>query len=67
MPRIFRIIVHIFVFMIGLAAAGFTNFWDWELLRGLFMPIMAAGFFFYLILFLATGEYKIFQPSDPGN
>jgi hypothetical protein len=64
MPRFFRIIIHIIVFVIGLGAAGFTNFWDWEPFRGLLLPIVASGFFFYLLLFLLTAEYRIFQPSD---
>ena len=64
MPRFFRIVIHIFVFAIGLAAVGLTDFWDWELLRGLVMPIVATGFLFYLVLFLATGAYRDFKSSD---
>ncbi len=64
MPRFFRIIVHLFVFVIGLAVVGFTDFWDWELFRGLFLPIAATGFFLYLTLFLATGEYRVFLSRD---
>lgn len=67
MPRFFRIIIHLAVFAIGLGAAGFTDFWDWEPFRGLLLPIVAAGFFFYMVLFLLTGEYRIFQPSDQGD
>ncbi len=64
MPRFFRIIVHIFVFLTGLCAVGFTDFWDWEPFRGLFLPIVATGFLLYLVLFLATGEYRVFQSKD---
>lgn len=67
MPRFFRIIIHLVVFTTGLTAAGFTNFWDWELLRGLLLPIVAAGFFFYMVLFMATGAYRVFQPSNRGE
>jgi hypothetical protein len=67
MKRFIRMLIHIFVLVFGLAATGLSNFWDWELLRGLFLPIVSAGFFLYLVLFLATGEYKVFKPSDPGN
>lgn len=67
MARFFRMIVHIFVFAIGIGAVGLTNFWDWELLRGLLLPVVAGGFFFYLVLFVATGAYKVFLPSGPGK
>ena len=65
MARLFRMIVHIFVFAVGLGAVGLTNFWDWELLRGLFLPIVAGGFFFYLVLFVVFGAYRVFLPSKP--
>ncbi len=64
MARFFRIIVHTFVILTGIAAVGFSNFWDWELLRGLFLPIASTGFFLYLVLFVATGEYRVFRSSD---
>ncbi len=63
MARLFRIVVHLFIMLTGIAAVGSSNFWDWELLHGLFMPIVSAGFFLYLFVFLATGEYRIFRSS----
>jgi hypothetical protein len=63
MPRFFRILIHIAIMAVGLAAAGFTDFWDWELFRGLVLPIVAAGFFLYVVLFLLTGEYRVFKSS----
>lgn len=67
MPHFFRIVIHIAIFAIGLGAAGFTDFWAWEPVRGLLMPLVAAGFFFYLVLFLLTAEYRIFQPANQGE
>ena len=64
MKRFFRMLFHVLVLAVGIGAVGFTNFWDWELLRGLFLPIVGAGFFLYLVLFLATDEYKVFLPSS---
>jgi hypothetical protein len=64
MARYFRIVVHIFIMLTGVTAVGFSNFWDWNLLHGLFLPIVSAGFFLYLVLFLATGEYRVFKFSD---
>ncbi|MBL0715715.1 MAG: hypothetical protein JJV98_18675 [Desulfosarcina sp.] len=63
MARFFRIIIHLAVFGLGLSAAVFSNLWDWTLFRGLLLPMTAAGFFLYLVLFLATGEYRVFQSS----
>ncbi len=64
MARFFRILIHLGIMAAGIAAVGFTNFWDWELLRSLVLPIVSTGFFLYLALFLATGEYRIFRSSD---
>ena len=64
MARFLRIVVHTFVILSGIAAVSYSNFWDWNLLRGLFMPIVSAGFFLYLVLFLATGAYRVFRSSD---
>ncbi len=64
MPRFFRIILHLFVFVTGLCAVAFTDFWNWEPLRGLVLPIVSAVFFLYLVIFLATGEYRVFQLRD---
>ncbi len=64
MARFFRIIIHIFIMLTGFAAVGFSNFWDWEHLHGLFLPIVSTGFFLYLVLFLATDEYRVFRSSD---
>ncbi len=64
MERFFRIVVHIFIILTGIAAVAFSNFWDWEPLRGLFLPIVSTGFFLYLVLFMATGEYRVFRSSD---
>ena len=65
MHRFFRIILHIIVIAVGLGAAAFSDFWDWELLRGLLLPMVAAGFFLYLVVFLLSGAYRVFQsPAD---
>ncbi len=61
MHRFLRIILHIIIIVAGLSAAAFSDFWDWELFRGLLLPMVAAGFFLYLVVFLLTGEYRIFQ------
>ncbi len=64
MHRFFRIILHIIVVAVGLGAAAFSDFWDWELFRGLLLPMVATGFFLYLLVFLLTGEYRVFQSPD---
>ncbi len=64
MARFLRMVVHIVVILTGFAAVGYSNFWDWELLRGLALPIVSTGFFLYLVLFVATGEYRVFRSSD---
>ena len=63
MNRLAKIVVHIIVFAIGLPAVAFSDFWDWNLLRGMVLPIVATGFLFYLVLFLLLGAYKVFGPS----
>ncbi len=63
MNRLAKIIVHIIIFAIGLPAVAFSDFWDWNLLRGMVLPIVATGFLFYLVLFLLSGGYKVFGPS----
>lgn len=64
MNRLVRIILHIFAFAIGIPAVVYTNFWDWELFRGMVLPLVATGFFLYLILFLLLGGYRDFLPSS---
>ena len=65
MHRFVRIILHTIVIVVGLSAAAFSDFWDWELFRGLALPMVAAGFFLYLVVFLLTGAYRVFQsPAD---
>ena len=64
MPHFFRIIIHLFVFLTGLCAVAFTDFWNWELLQGLVSPIVSTGFFFYMVIFLATGEYRVFSSRN---
>ena len=63
MNRLAKIVVHIIVFAIGLPAVAFSDFWDWNLLRGMVLPLVATGFLFYLVLFLLLGAYKVFGPS----
>lgn len=61
MMRFFKIILHLSVFAIGICALAYTNFWDWELLPGMVLPILATGFLIYLILFLLLGGYRVFH------
>ncbi len=61
MHRFFRIILHLSIIAIGLYATAFSDPWDWELFRGLLLPMVAAGFFLYLLVFLLTGEYRVFR------
>ena len=64
MNRFFKILLHLAVFAVGIPAVGFTNFWDWELLRGMVLPVVATGFLVYLILFILLGGYRAFQSSS---
>ncbi|MEJ2166103.1 MAG: hypothetical protein P8X90_11270 [Desulfobacterales bacterium] len=64
MNRFFKIIVHLMVFAIGIPVVGFSDFWAWNLFQGLVLPILATGFFIYLILFIALGGYRVFQVSS---
>lgn len=64
MNRFVKILLHITVFAIGIPAVAYSNFWDWELLRGMVLPIVATGFLFYLVLFLLLGGYRVFLPSS---
>ena len=61
MNRFFKIILHCSIFAFGLPAIGFSDFWDWELFRGLFLPVVATGFLVYLVLFILLDGYKVFQ------
>jgi hypothetical protein len=63
MNRFFKIIVHLIVFAIGIPVVGFSNFWAWNLLQGLVLPMLATVFFIYVILFIALGGYRVFQVS----
>ena len=64
MERFFKIILHCMVFAVGLPAIAFTNFWDWELFRGLVLPAIATGFLIYLILFTVFGGYRVFRSNS---
>lgn len=64
MNRFAKILVHIVVFAVGLPAVAYTHFWDWELLRGMVLPIVATGFLFYLVLFIVLRGYRVFWPSS---
>lgn len=64
MNRFFKILLHLVVFAVGIPAVGFSNFWDWELLRGMVLPVVATGFWVYLILFILLGGYRAFQSSS---
>ena len=64
MHRFFKILLHCLVFAIGLPAVGFSHFWDWELLRGMVLPVVATGFLIYLVLFILLGGYRAFQSSS---
>ena len=64
MNRFFKIVLHLIVFAIGIPVVAFSNFWDWNLLQGMVLPILATVFFIYLILFIALGGYKAFQSSS---
>jgi hypothetical protein len=64
MNRFFKIILHLSVFAIGIPVVAFSNFWDWNLLQGMVLPILATGFFIYLILFVALGGYRVFHSSS---
>lgn len=63
MNRFIKIILHCMMFAVGLPAIGFSNFWDWELLRGIFLPTVATGFLLYLILFILLNGYRVFQSN----
>jgi hypothetical protein len=64
MRRFLKIVMHCVIFGVGLPAVGFSNFWDWELLRGLVLPIVATVFFIYLLFFILLGGYRVFQSSS---
>jgi hypothetical protein len=63
MNRFFKILVHLGIFAVGIPAVGFSNFWAWDLFHGLFLPIVATGFFIYLLLFILLGGYRAFQST----
>jgi hypothetical protein len=64
MARFIRIVIHLGIMAAGVGAVAFTDFWNWDLLHNLVLPVVSAGFFFYLVLFLATGAYRVFRSSD---
>ena len=64
MNRFFKILIHLVIFAVGIPAAVFSNFWDWELLRGMVLPVVATGFWIYLVLFILLGGYRAFQSSS---
>jgi hypothetical protein len=60
MPRWIKMIANLVVFIVGAAALVHTNFWDWNRIPGLVMPIGATLFLLYLLVLLALGAR-----SDP--
>jgi len=64
MNRFIKIVLHCMIFAVGLSALVFSNFWDWEILRGIFLPVVATGFLLYLILFILLGGYRAFQSES---
>jgi hypothetical protein len=63
MPRWIKIAANLVVFILGAAALVHTNFWDWNLIPGLLMPIGATLFLVYLVVLLALGA-RSDPPSD---
>lgn len=64
MNRFLKIMAHGLIFAIGIPAVAFSNFWDWNLLRGMILPAVATGFLIYLVLFILLGGYRVFQSSS---
>lgn len=64
MNRFVRIILHVILFAIGIASLANSNFWNWGLLRGMLLPIVATGFLIYLILFILIGGYRDFYRAS---
>ena len=64
MNQFLKIMAHGVIFAIGIPAVGFSDFWDWNLLRGMILPAVATGFLIYLILFILLGGYRVFQSSS---
>jgi hypothetical protein len=63
MHRFVKILIHIVVFAIGIPVVAFSDFWDWGLLRGMVLPIVATGFLAYLVLFLLLRGYTVFTSA----
>jgi hypothetical protein len=64
MARFIRIVIHLSIMAAGGVAVALTDFRNWDLFHNLVLPIVGTGFFFYLVLFLATGAYRVFRSSD---
>ena len=64
MNRFLKNVMHCMIFAIGIPAVWFSNFWDWEILRGMFLPAVATVFLIYLILFILLGGYRVFLYSS---
>jgi len=60
MPRFLKILIHIVIFSVGTPALLLTNFWAWDLYRGLVLPLVATGFLLYLVFFVALDGYHAF-------
>lgn len=63
MIRLFKILIHIGIFAAGIACLAYADFFSWEILRGLLLPMAGIGFFIYLIAFLLSGGYRVLLPS----
>ncbi len=64
MIRFFKCLLHLGVFIVGIAALSHVDFFSWELPRGLLMPLIGIGFLVYLVAFMVTGGYRTFVPAS---
>jgi hypothetical protein len=62
MPKVIKIAANSVVFVLGAAALVHTDFWDWNLVPGLWAPLAATAFLLYLTVLLFLGGSK--DPAD---
>ena len=62
MPKLIKIAANSVIFVLGAAALVHTDFWDWNLVPGLWAPLGATVFLLYLLVLLALGGAD--DPAD---